>query len=159
MLSRDSPNMPEESSMRRMCLTLCAALTLPLAACRGPDRADSQSSPARTVTLQGNASYVEKILPTPGSMLHVQVVDTRHPEAARAVIAEDSFNASSVPIPFRLEIEGKKIEPNIQYGVRASLRDVDDKVRFKTDTAVPVDLKSPAPLELRMVPTSGETIE
>ncbi|WAS94207.1 YbaY family lipoprotein [Nannocystis punicea] len=145
--------------MRRMCLTVCAALTMPLAACQGADRADNPSSPARTVTLQGNASYLEKVMPTPGSMLRVQVVDTRHPDAALAVLAEDSFNASSVPIPFRLEIEGKKIEPNVQYGVRASLRDVDDKVRFKTDTAVPVDLKSPAPLELRMVPTSGEKIE
>lgn len=145
--------------MRRMCLSVCAALTLPLAACQSADKTGSTSSPAASVTLEGQASYLERIAVTPGSMLHVEVVDMRHAEARLGAIAGDKFTASRVPIPFRLTIEGGKIEPNVQYGVRASLRDVDDRLQFKTEQPVPIDLKAPAPLEIRLVRAHGEKIE
>ncbi|MBZ5713966.1 YbaY family lipoprotein [Nannocystis pusilla] len=152
---RNPQKRSQERPMRRLSMIVCAALLLPLAACQGADKPGSPSSPAQSVTIQGDASYLEKIVLPPGSMLHVQLVDTRHADTARAVIAEDKFPATTVPIPFRLEVEGKKIAPNVQYGLRASVRDVDEKLVFTTDTAVPVDLKSSAPVEIRMVRAGG----
>ena len=142
--------------MRRSCLAVCAALTLPLAACQGADKTGETSSSAQTVTVKGEASYVEKIAPPPGAMLHVKVVDMQHADAALGAVAADEFNASLVPIPFVLEVKGSRIEPNKQYGVSVSLRDVDDKPLFRTEAPVPVDLRAPAPLEIRLVRATGE---
>jgi uncharacterized lipoprotein YbaY len=135
----------EERPMRRLSVALCTALILPLAACQGADK---------SVTVKGEASYLEKIVLPPGSMLHVQVVDTRRADKAH-VIAEDKFPATGVPIPFQLEVEAAKIEPNVPYGVRASVRNVNEKLEFASDTATPVDLKSPAPLEIQMNRAAG----
>lgn len=127
--------------MRRLSAVLCAALILPLAAC-GADK---------TVTVKGEASYLEKIVLPPGSMLRVEVVDTR-PSGKTHVIAEDTFNVTRVPIPFQLEVEAAKIDPNVSYGVRASVRNASEKLEF---TSEPVDLRSPAPLELRLMRVGG----
>lgn len=142
--------------MRRSCLAVCAALTLPLAACQGADKTAVTSSSAQTVTVQGKAFYLERIALPPGAMLHVKVVDMQHADATLGVVAADDFNASLVPIPFELEVKGSKIEPNKQYGVTASLRDVDDKLMFSAAAPVPVDLRAPAPLEIRLVRATGE---
>ncbi|PCC71228.1 putative lipoprotein [Nannocystis exedens] len=144
--------------MRRLSLALCAALTLPLAACQDADKTGETSS-AQTVTLQGKAFYLERIALPPGSMLHVKVVDLRNAEATGGAIASDVFNATQVPIPFELEVKLSKIEPNTPYGVSASVRDADDELWFKTEAPVPVELKAPAPLEIRMVRTTGEKVE
>jgi uncharacterized lipoprotein YbaY len=154
MLSRDFLPPSEESSMRRSCLAVCAALTLPLAACQGADKTGETSSSAVTVT--GKAFYLERIAPPPGAMLHVKVVDMQHADAALGVVAADKFNATLVPIPFELEVKGAKIEPNTQYGVSASLRDVDDRLLFTAEAPVPVDLRAPAPLEIRLVRATDE---
>ncbi|MCY1010866.1 YbaY family lipoprotein [Nannocystis pusilla] len=142
--------------MRRSCLAVCAALTLPLAACQGADKTAETSSSAQTVTVTGKAFYLERIALPPGAMLHVKVVDMQHADAALGAVAADDFNASLVPIPFELEVKGSKIEPNRQYGVSASLRDVDDKLMFSTAAPVAVDLRAPAPLEIRLVRATGK---
>lgn len=142
--------------MRRSCLAVCALLTLPLVACQGADKTAETSSSAQTVRVTGKAFYLEKIALPPGAMLHVKVVDMQHADAALGAVAGDDFNASLVPIPFELEVKSSKIEPNKQYGVSASLRDVDDKLMFSTAAPVPVDLRAPAPLEIRLVRATGK---
>lgn len=142
--------------MRRSCLAVCAALTLPLAACQGADKTGETSSSAQTVTVKGKAFYLERIVLPPGAMLHVKVVDMQHADAALGAVAADDFNASLVPIPFELEVKGSKIEPNRKYGVSLRLRDVDDKLLFMTEAPVPVDLRAPAPLEIRLVRATPE---
>ncbi len=147
-------------------LLILATLTMAVAACQatapskdrpdipdGPPPPDmmqtSQAEPMTTIA--GTAMYFEKIGLPEGCTLRVQLVNTRLADTAAAIVADQVFPvAHGSPIPFALTVDNGKLDERVTYSLSASVRGPDGGLIFATDAAVPVDLKSSAPVSFRM---------
>lgn len=144
---------------------LLAVACLALAACTPrPDTHPGQTTPAvdkphQTATVEGRATYLERIAAPPGARLSVQLVDAQLADTPAAVIASQEFtDLSGPPYAFSLTYDPAKLRPNGQYGLHAGLRDAQGKLWFVTDTRVPVTLGTSSPVEFRMVRAGGDPV-
>lgn len=147
-------------------LILVGALSASIAACQAttptkdrPDIPDGPPPPdmvqpteaAKMMTIAGTAMYFEKIGLPEGCTLRVQLVNTRLADTSAAIVADQVFPvAHGSPIPFALDVDGAKLDERMSYAISASLRGPDGGLIFVTDTSVPVDFKSTAPISFRM---------
>lgn len=103
------------------------------------------------ITIQGKATYLQKIGLPEGATLRVQLVNTRLADTPTAVVADQTFPvAHGSPIPFALAVDPAKLDARMSYSLSASIRGPEGGVIFVTDTATPVDTKSTAPVTLPM---------
>ncbi len=147
-------------------LLFLATLTLSLAACQattpkkddpgipdGPPPPDmlQPTEAARMMTIAGTAMYFEKIGLPEGCTLRVQLVNTRLADTSAAIVADQVFPVThGSPIPFVLDVDAAKLDAGMSYSLSASVRGPDGGVIFVTDTSIPVDFKSTAPISFRM---------
>jgi len=117
-----------------------------------PEMGQSVEAKATTmITIQGKATYVQKIGLPEGSTLRVQLVNTRLADTPTAVVADQTFPvAHGSPIPFALAVDPARLDARMSYSLSASVRTPDGGLVFVTDTATPVDTKSTAPVTLTM---------
>lgn len=99
-------------------------------------------------TLEGTATYRERIALPPGATLEVTLEDVSRADASAEVLRQTRIPARAPPIPFKLEFNPAQIVEGRRYAVRARILDGRDLL-FATDTfnAAFVDGK-PAPLDL-----------
>lgn len=105
--------------------------------------------------VSGNATYRERMLLPPGSVLQVTVEDVSRADAPAEVLGRTEVQGRNAPpIPFVVEYPAAKILPGHRYGVRARITQ-GENLLFVTDTfiALPGSGES-SPLELRLVRTA-----
>jgi putative lipoprotein len=95
-----------------------------------------EETPTRRV-VAGTATYRERILPPPGAVLTVRIVDVTLAEVPAPVIAEDSYDLTAVPAAFELFVDPDAIDERRRYAIRAEIRDP-DRLRWETETVYPV---------------------
>ncbi|TGV30146.1 hypothetical protein EN811_29165, partial [bacterium M00.F.Ca.ET.168.01.1.1] len=85
-------------------------------------------------TLQGEATYRERIALPPNAVLSVQLADVSLADAPAAIIGERKVApAGQVPIRFEIGFDPQVIRPNMTYALQARIT-IDDKLLFTTDT-------------------------
>ncbi len=97
-----------------------------------------------TATITGSFGYRERIGLPPGAKGVVKLEDTSRADAAATVLAVQTIplDRGSVPVAFELKVDAAKLDPSLQYTVRAEIRGPDDALLFTTDTANPIDPKA-----------------
>ena len=93
---------------------------------------------AELATIEGEASYRERIALGPGAVLEVELLDISRADAPSDRLASIRIKAQAqVPIPFTLHYDPALIEPRRSYAVTAKLI-VEGKIVFRSDTVHPV---------------------
>ena len=111
-------------------LTRAAALTAMLVLSAG-------NAMAELATIDGEATYRERIALRPGVVLEVELLDISHADAPSERLASIRIKAQGQPIPFTLHYDPAMIEQNRTYAVTAKLI-LEGKVVFRSDTVHPV---------------------
>jgi putative lipoprotein len=89
---------------------------------------------AELATIEGEASYRERIALRPGAVLEVELLDISRADAPSERLASIRIKPQGqVPIPFALPYDPAMIEPSRTYAVTAKLI-LADKVVFRSDT-------------------------
>lgn len=141
------------------CLALAACTPRPATDPGQPVPGPATDTPRPTATLEGRATYLERIAPPPGARLSVQLVDAQLADTPAAVVASQEFtDLPGPPYAFALTYDPAKLRPNGRYGLHAGLRDAEGRLWFVTDTRVPVTLGATVPVEFRMVRAGGDPV-
>lgn len=94
--------------------------------------------PASMEQVTGTLMYRERIALPPEAFAEVWLLDTSLADAPAVEIAYQRIDdPGSPPIPFALDYDPSKIQENMQYGVRATIRHADELL-FTSDTHYPV---------------------
>lgn len=88
-------------------------------------------------TLNGTASYRERIALPPGAVLSVQLVDISRQDVEATVLSSKRYAMTGVPASFSLEYDDALINEAMSYAVQASVF-LDGKLLFTNDTVHPV---------------------
>jgi putative lipoprotein len=103
---------------------------------------------AELATVEGTASYRERIALRPGAVLEVELLDISRADAPADRLASIRIKApGQVPIPFTLHYDPALIEANHSYAVTAKLI-LRGEVVFRSDTVHPV-----------LTPGAGDSVE
>jgi putative lipoprotein len=117
------------ASTRRMSALRCVS-----AALMGLLAADLCAQPsASLVTVNGTATYLQRIAMPPDAVLTVRVEDVSRADAPAALLAQtrEPFGARQVPMPFSLQVPATAIDPRKRYAMRATIT-VGGELRFTT---------------------------
>ena len=105
-----------------------------------------------TDSLQGRASYLQRIALPEDAVFDVVLQDISRADAKAEVIAHSQLNpAGQTPFAFTLNYDTSAILPGRRYAVRATIKQ-QNKLLFTTDRVYPVLDGDDAPLELLLVP-------
>ncbi|SHE49920.1 putative lipoprotein [Ruegeria intermedia] len=92
---------------------------------------------AQAGTVEGTATYRERIAVPPGATLFVELQDVSRADAPAVTLAAQRYALTGVPAQFALTYDDALIQDRHRYVVRASVHQ-DGKLLFTTDTAYPV---------------------
>ena len=136
--------LPNSSLMRAAALATMLVLT-------------AGSAMAELATIEGEASYRERIALRPGAVLEVELLDISRADAPSQRLASIRIRApSQVPIPFTLHYDPAMIESNRTYAITAKLI-VQAKIIFRSDTVHPMLTRGAGEtVEILMVRTAAE---
>jgi putative lipoprotein len=111
---------------------------------------------AELSTIEGSASYRERIALRPGAVLEVELLDVSRADAPAERLASIRVKAQGqAPIPFTLHYDPAMIEQNRTYAVTAKLI-LQGKIVFRSDTVHPVLTRGAGnTVEILMVRTGG----
>ncbi|MDH5823242.1 YbaY family lipoprotein [Luteimonas sp. RD2P54] len=132
------------------------ACCLLLAGCQSPTAADAATGAAiaaERAMIHGRATYYEKLLMPPDSVLHVRLVE---PDAAAGApaIAEARFTPlSGPPYEFSLPFDATRLREGASYGLTATLTTPHGERFFTTERPVPVQPHSGEVVDFRMLRT------
>lgn len=88
-------------------------------------------------TIEGTATYRERIAVPPDATLYVELQDVSRADAPAVPLATKRYAMSGVPAQFELAFDDNLIKDGRRYVVRASINQ-GGKLLFTTDTAYPV---------------------
>ncbi|MCA0929024.1 YbaY family lipoprotein [Ruegeria profundi] len=95
------------------------------------------SAAATAGTIEGTATYRERIAVPPDATLYVELQDVSRADAPAVSLATKRYAMSGVPAQFELAFDDNLIKDGRRYVVRASINQ-GGKLLFTTDTAYPV---------------------
>ncbi|WP_120636110.1 YbaY family lipoprotein [Ruegeria sp. EL01] len=95
------------------------------------------ASAAFTGTVEGSATYRERIAVPPDATLFVELQDVSLADAPAVTLAAQRYALSGVPAGFELSYDDALVQDNHSYVLRASITQ-GEKLLFTTDTAYPV---------------------
>ncbi|KUJ79438.1 YbaY family lipoprotein [Ruegeria profundi] len=95
------------------------------------------SAAATAGTIEGTATYRERIAVPPDATLYVELQDVSRADAPAVSLATKRYAMSGVPAQFELVFDDNLIKDGRRYVVRASINQ-GGKLLFTTDTAYPV---------------------
>ncbi|MEM7318248.1 MAG: YbaY family lipoprotein [Pseudomonadota bacterium] len=88
-------------------------------------------------TIDGSATYLERIAVPQGAVLNVQLLDVSKTDVAAETLVRHSRAIEAVPATFELNFDDTQIKDNHSYVVRAQITQ-GGQLLFTTDTAYPV---------------------
>lgn len=107
----------------------------------------------------GTVSYLLRIALTPGMVIRVQVQDVTLADAPTIIVGEQVIvtDGEQVPIAFAVPYSAADIEEGHRYSLSARITDADGRLRFISDTLVPVitDGAPVSDVELVLVPVQS----
>ena len=118
---------------------LICGLSAALAICFG-FAVKAQAQPVQdSLTVSGDASYLQRIAMPPEAVLTVQLQDVSRADARAIVLAESRqvFGNRQVPLAYSVTVMRSAINPGLHYVVRASIS-VDGQIKFSTTRQYPV---------------------
>lgn len=124
---------------RRIAFALCAALLA--LACTGPTGGEQAAVTsdayrhARPGELTGSVSWLQRLLPPPGSELTVELVEDG--TAGRVLAEQRQTRLGAPPWRFRLEFDPARIDAAHRYAVRARVA-FDGRTRYANRLDYPV---------------------
>ncbi len=95
------------------------------------------TSAASAGTIEGTATYRERIAVPQDATLYVQLQDVSRADAPSVTLAAKRYALTGVPAQFELGYDEAMIQDGMRYVVRGSIFQ-GDKLLFTTDTAYPV---------------------
>jgi copper homeostasis protein (lipoprotein) len=115
----------------------------------------STGAPAWAGTLEGTATYRERIALPPDAVFEAVLDDVSRADAAATVLGRATIDPAGQP-PFRFAIpyDDAAVQPGRRYAARAAVRHR-GRLLFATDRAYPVLGGGAAPLEMLLVSTGG----
>lgn len=113
------------------------------------------SMPAGAATIQGSATYRERIALPPDAVFEATLEDVSRADAPSTVLGRVRLEPAGLP-PYRFAIEYDEaaIQPGRRYAVRANVSRA-GQLLFTTDRAYPVLGENSAPPEIVLVPARG----
>ncbi|KQW79669.1 YbaY family lipoprotein [Brevundimonas sp. Root1279] len=116
--------------MRRAIFALPLALVLAAACAPTPGPA------VDTTQVHVSVSYRERIMLPPGHVVSVRVEDVSRADAPAVVVGEASMTTGERGPPYELTVDvpTNRIDPRLEYAVRAEIREPGGALRFTTDT-------------------------
>ena len=121
------------------CSFFVSGLSTALAICFG-FAVHAQAQPVQdSLTVSGDASYLQRIAMPPEAVLTVQLQDVSRADARAIVLAESRqvFGNRQVPLAYSVTVMRSAINPGLHYVVRASIS-VDGQIKFSTTRQYPV---------------------
>ena len=121
------------------CSFFVSGLSTALAICFG-FAVKAQAQPVQdSLTVSGDASYLQRIAMPPEAVLTVQLQDVSRADARAIVLAESRqvFGNRQVPLAYSVTVMRSAINPGLHYVVRASIS-VDGQIKFSTTRQYPV---------------------
>lgn len=107
-------------------------------------------------TIEGVATYRERIALPPEAVLQVKLVDISRADAAAVELSGKRYALTGVPANFTLEYDDALIQPGMSYAVEASIL-LDDRLLFTNDTVHPVLTRGGTnTVDMVLVKVSGE---
>lgn len=98
--------------------------------------------------ITGTVTYRERIMPPPGSEVHVVLLDVSKMDVSATTIAEVRFPAeSSPPFNFSLPYDRSLIKAGMRYSLRATIKR-EDKLLFTSVTAMNPFLQPDSEIEI-----------
>lgn len=99
---------------------------------------------AQENTIEGNATYRERMALPAGAKLTVELLDVSKADAKSVLIAKTEMEGiGQVPVPFLISYDAGKIDSRMRYQVSARI-DVAGRMMFRTTQAYPVLNGQPA---------------
>ncbi|WP_081894593.1 YbaY family lipoprotein [Ruegeria halocynthiae] len=115
-------------------------------------------SAASAGTIEGSATYRERIAVPPDATLYVQLQDVSRADASSVTLAAQRYALNGVPARYTLAYDDALIRDGMSYTVSASIYH-DDKLLFTTDTAYPVLTNGSGKMsDLVLVQVQGTTV-
>lgn len=113
-------------------------------------------STASAGTLQGTATYRERIALQPDAVFEAELQDISRADAPATVLGRSKLVPAGQP-PFRFEIayDDAAVQPGHRYTIRATIKH-QDRLLFTTDRAYPVLDGGNAPLQILLVSVGGK---
>ncbi|MFC4256070.1 hypothetical protein GRI97_11925 [Altererythrobacter xixiisoli] len=111
---------------------------------------------ANRVTLTGTVAYRERMALPDNARISVQLADVSRADAPATIVAQTSFrsNGRQVPIPFTLQYNPNRLQPNGRYTVSARITGADGTLMFITDTHNALQ-RPGQPMALNLVSAGG----
>ena len=107
----------------------------------GPANATVEVASGKTpnAAVTGSVTYRERLAPTDGATLIVELRDVSYADAAAPLIARQTISSpGQVPIRFRVAYNREDIDPRNTYGISARIVESDGRLAFTNDTAYDV---------------------
>lgn len=125
--------------------SICAVITLAVSTLAGC------ASAPRTGTLEGTATYRERMLLPPDAVFEAVLQDISQADAQAVSLGRATIDpAGPPPFHFRISYSEAAIQPGRRYAVRASIRQ-GDRLLFTTDRVYPVFESDDEPLDMLLV--------
>lgn len=98
-------------------------------------------NPYARAEVTGSATYRERMMAPPGSVVTVQLQDISLMDAPSRTLAEQRIplDGRSVPVDYRLTPLASDLQPNMRYAVRAEIRAANGALLWTSDTVNPVN--------------------
>ncbi|MEX0367350.1 MAG: YbaY family lipoprotein [Ruegeria sp.] len=88
-------------------------------------------------TIQGSATYRERIAVPPGAVLEVRLVDISRADAPSITLSSRRYALSTVPVMFELPFDDALIDAGMSYAVQGEILQ-GERLLFVTDMVYPV---------------------
>ncbi|MBS0481036.1 MAG: META domain-containing protein [Proteobacteria bacterium] len=125
---------------------VAAALLTALCGCVAAGESGHHAVPeaqpaAERITVTGTAQYRERMMPPPGAVLRVTLIDGSFADRAAPVLAryEQAVGGKAPPYQFHLETSRAGLEPNGRYMVRAVVTNDQGRLLWSSDAVTLID--------------------
>jgi uncharacterized lipoprotein YbaY len=108
-----------------------AATTVPASAAYPPP-APATSTPQPSSTLRGTISYLAELTLPPDAAITIQLLEVRPKDMPSAIVNQSISSTGSGPIPFTIEYDPTRIDPQWGYVVSAEVHDLQGQLLFVT---------------------------
>lgn len=114
-----------------------------------PAEGTAALTPSATPTVTGTATYRERMMPPPGSVLKVVLQDTSLADAAAVNLAEFSVSLDDGGVPKTFTLKPTQaMDPRMTYTVRATILGPDAALLWTTDTVNRVPVTGAASVDI-----------
>jgi len=119
------------------CATLAAPVIAPVPAQVPASVPVSAARLTATASVNGTATYRERMALPPGAVFEAVIEDTSKADAPAVILGRSEVTSIQVPVSFSIAYDPAKLDPRARYSVRTRIL-VEGRLWFTSDTRHPV---------------------